>query len=173
MVFCMACNCSNDSRKTTNIRYHRLPRDKKLKKVWLAKISRENVKDTKDTVLCSEHFETHCFERDLRAELTGYKSKSKLKPDAIPTIFSHRSPPSKRRRVTSEKRQLEKAKKEVRTPERQQTISTQHNLRLDRYAFTLPIVFDSLNLYIYLILVLVCINRPPSTEDRNNFKFNR
>ena len=49
----MACNCSNDSRKTTNIRYHRLPRDKKLKKVWLAKISRENVKDTKDTVLCS------------------------------------------------------------------------------------------------------------------------
>ena len=113
MVYCMACKCSNDSRKTKNISYHRLPRDKSLKKVWLVKISRENVKDTEDTVLCSEHFEPHCFDRDLRAELTGYKSKNKLKPDAVPTIFSHRSPPSKRRRVTSEKRQLQKAKNEV------------------------------------------------------------
>jgi len=67
MVYCMACKCSNDSRKTKNISYHRLPRDKSLKKVWLVKISRENVKDTEDTVLYHDfqvtlfNFETSIF----------------------------------------------------------------------------------------------------------------
>jgi len=116
MVYCVAFGCKNDSRKNKECSYYRFPKDSNLRDVWLAKISRENVPDvnSKDTVLCSEHFESRCFERDLKAELLGLKPKRILKSDAVPSIFVHRSPPSKRRRVTSEKRQLAKEKQEVR-----------------------------------------------------------
>ena len=113
MVYCMAFGCTNDSRNTKNISYHKLPDNNELKKVWLVKISREDPKISKNSVLCSEHFEQDCFERDLKAELLGTKRKAKLKSGAIPNIFSHRVP-EKKRRLTSERRQKEKEKTEVR-----------------------------------------------------------
>ena len=115
MVYCCAVGCSNDSRfvsKGQGISFHRFPTEDSLLKEWLAKISRAGLTVTKDTRLCSDHFEPDCFERDLRAELLGSKGKRTLKPDAVPTIFDHR--PRKKPRLSTEKRLQEKAKKEVR-----------------------------------------------------------
>ena len=64
---------------------------------------------TKDTRLCSVHFEPDCFERDLRAEPLDRKEKHKLKPDAVPTIFDHR--PRKKLRLSTEQRLQEKSEK--------------------------------------------------------------
>ena len=50
------------------------------------------------------------YERDLKAELLGSPGKRLLKKDAIPTIFVHR--PSKKPRLSTEKRMQEKAKRE-------------------------------------------------------------
>ena len=115
MVYCCAVGCSNDSRsvsKEHGISFHRLPTENSLLQKWLAKISRVDFVVTKDTRLCSDHFEPDCFERDLRAELRGSKGKRKLKPDAVPTIFDHR--PRKKPRLSTEQRLQEKAKREVR-----------------------------------------------------------
>ena len=46
--------------------------------------------------LCSNHFTHDCFERDLCAELLGQKNKSRLKADAVPTIFIFSVQPKKR-----------------------------------------------------------------------------
>ena len=48
--------------------FHRFPTEDSLLKEWLAKISRVGLEVTKDTRLCSVHFEPDCFERDLLEE---------------------------------------------------------------------------------------------------------
>ena len=115
MVYCCAVGCSNDSRfvsKGQGISFHRFPTKDSVLKVCLAKISRVVLEVTKDTRLCSDHFEPDCFQRDLRAELPGSKGKRNLKPGAVPTIFDHRT--RKKPRLSTEKRLQEKAEKEVR-----------------------------------------------------------
>ena len=112
MVYCAAFDCNNDSRYTTGISYHCFPRDEALRSQWLAKISRADLVVSKNSRLCSEHFTPDCYERDLKAEILGLKSRSTLKPGAIPTVFSHLRP-SKRPRLSSEKRSEEKVRKEV------------------------------------------------------------
>jgi len=112
MIYCCAVGCSNDSRfaiKGQGISFHRFPTEGSLSKEWLAKISRVGLEVTKDTRLCSVHFEPDCFERDLRAELLGSKRKRKLNPDAVPISFYHR--PSKKPRSSTKQRLQEKAKK--------------------------------------------------------------
>lgn len=115
MVYCCAVGCSNDSRsvsKEHGISFHLLPTENSLLQKRLAKISRVDFVVTKDTRLCSDHFESDCFERDLKAELLGLKSKRTLKPDAVPTIFVHR--PRKNPRLSSESHLYDRAKQEVR-----------------------------------------------------------
>ena len=34
--------------------------------------------------VCLHHFQSDCFERDLKAEMLGVRVSRKLKPDAIP-----------------------------------------------------------------------------------------
>ena len=115
MVYCCAVGCSNDSRsvsKEQGISFHRLPTEGSLLQEWLAKISRVDFAVTKDTRLCSDHFQPDCFERDLKAELLGLKGKRTLKSDAVPTVFAHR--PRKKPGLSSENRLHDRAKKEVR-----------------------------------------------------------
>ena len=112
MVYCCAVGCSNDSRfvsKVQGISFHHFPTEVSLLKEWLAKISRVGLAVTKDTRLCSVHFEPDCSERDLRAELLSSKGKRKFKPDAVPTIFEHR--PRKNSRLSTDQRLQEKSKR--------------------------------------------------------------
>ena len=84
MVYCCAAGCSNDSRfvsKGQGISFHRFPTEVSLLKKLLATISRVGLAVTKDTALCSVHFEPDCLER-------GSKGKGELKPDAVPTILT-------------------------------------------------------------------------------------
>ena len=113
MVYCAAFDCNNDSRYTTGVSYHCFPSDTALQQQWLAKISRADLVVSKNSRLCSEHFTPDCYERDLKAELLGAKPRAILKQDAVPSLFSHRPPP-KKPRLSSERRSLENARKEVR-----------------------------------------------------------
>ena len=113
MVYWVAFDCNNDSRFTTGISYHCFPSDPSIREQWLAKISRADLVISKHSRLCSEHFTPDCYERDLMAELLGSKPKAILKPDAIPSLLSHRPPP-KKPRLSSERRSLEKTRQEVR-----------------------------------------------------------
>ena len=93
MVYCAAFNCNNDSRETKGsvppIHYHVFATEESILKQWLAKISRADLVVTKNSRLCSRHFDDECYERDLKAELLGTPRQFRLKPDAVPTKFSH------------------------------------------------------------------------------------
>ena len=57
---------------------------------------------SESSVLCSKHFEGHCFHQDGRlSESMGLgKRKARLKADAIPTLFE--KPSLKRKNPTAE-----------------------------------------------------------------------
>ena len=57
-----------------------------------AKSYRDKWKPTQYSVLCSLHFEQSCFTADtkLTQSLGLGKRKEKLKPDAVPTLFTKR-----------------------------------------------------------------------------------
>ena len=116
MVYCSAAGCNIDSRYVgikQGASYHRFSTDDKLLKEWLTKFSRLDLVVTKDSRVCSLHFEPECYKRDLKAELPGLTSTQRhLKPDAVPTIFDHR--PKKKPRLSSERRLQERSKQEVR-----------------------------------------------------------
>ena len=98
MTNCSAPGCTNRSEDNKNISFHRLPsKSEEVKKKWLHNLKRKNIPET--VFICSEHFEPHCFKRDLRAELMG-KPKNELEDDAAPTLFQH-SQCSLRKRISS------------------------------------------------------------------------
>ncbi len=58
---CTAAGCSNRSNrdKAVNLKYHRFPRDPKLRKIWLRRIGRSpnlNLSDWNSARVCSKHF---------------------------------------------------------------------------------------------------------------------
>ena len=57
-----------DGKKDCNS-FFRLPRDEKLKKVWLNNLKSENQPREENISLCSLHFEKDSLERDLKVEL--------------------------------------------------------------------------------------------------------
>lgn len=97
VVSCAAYGCSN-SRKNTKFSFFRLPKEKNVARMWKMNVNRVGSQPKDDNYfLCETHFEESCFERDLKAELMGYKaSGKKLKVGSIPTIFSHKNQPKKR-----------------------------------------------------------------------------
>ena len=100
MINCSAPGCTNRSEDNKNISFHRLPykSEEVKKKWWLHNLKRKNIPEA--VFICSEHFEPHCFKRDLRAELMGTKPRKELKDDAVPTLFQH-SQCSSRKRISS------------------------------------------------------------------------
>ena len=90
-----------------------------MKRKWAEHVrrTRDKWEPTKYSVLCSKHFENHCFEpfSKIPASL-GLKAKPLLKKDAVPTIFEKLSvlkrktptftvPEPKKRRTVYEKRE--------------------------------------------------------------------
>lgn len=66
MPSCGAPDCTNRSSKDLDRSFHRLPSANhgERRKAWLAKIKRQIL--PKELYICSDHFETDCFERDLK-----------------------------------------------------------------------------------------------------------
>lgn len=69
--------------------YH-FPTDPQRRAVWVEKIRRSDWQPTKSSCICSAHFDESSFEQ-RRAD--GWK---KLKPNAVPTIFTFKPPPRHR-----------------------------------------------------------------------------
>ena len=93
MPNCAAVGCQNrteDPNPTISWKY--LPtRNKRQKELWLTYIKRTGgLPQERNTALCSSHFDSECFERNLKKE---FQTKSeteiyKIKDDDIPTIFT-------------------------------------------------------------------------------------
>jgi len=114
MVHCCVPECTNHSAKTKSVSYHKIPRNKKLRKAWLERLRRENLPALENCYVCSDHFDKTCFKLDFKEELTGERGKRRLNPDAVPSIFEFNASkrPSKRR-STTEDRELRKQRKKV------------------------------------------------------------
>ena len=84
-----------------------------VKELWLRNIKRSgDLPKERNIVLCSEHFASGCFERNLKKEFeTGSKTEIyKLKNDAIPTIFLFKKHTSSRKSSESRAKRAEKRK---------------------------------------------------------------
>ena len=91
---CVAAGCSNTH--SHNVSMHKFPKDPELRLKWEKQVQRTRDKwsATENSVLCSNHFETDCYEVDsMLAEQMGMKKRKRLKPDAVPTIFVRHVPP--------------------------------------------------------------------------------
>ena len=89
MVFCVAfrcCNNSNDGNYSGS--FHKFPKEKKLRKIWRAKVNFDPDKYYRAAPhLCGEHFEVTTYDKHPEtARLLGIRIG--LKKDAVPTIFS-------------------------------------------------------------------------------------
>ena len=66
MVGCSAIGCSNNNHsKNRDLSFHRLPKNKELRKKWLHARKRVDIEDGQNVVLCSTHFIIEDFQRDL------------------------------------------------------------------------------------------------------------
>ncbi|CAH1399170.1 unnamed protein product [Nezara viridula] len=94
IVHCSAFGCFNSTEKGFIMK--QFPRDPEQRKVWAAKVNRDNWTLTNESYICEAHFTPDMFEQN-RAD-----GRRLLKQNAIPTIFSHiqekkpRTPPKKR-----------------------------------------------------------------------------
>ncbi|XP_029978180.1 uncharacterized protein LOC115410603 isoform X3 [Sphaeramia orbicularis] len=95
MPHCAAFGCHFQSKgnKGTDVSIHTFPREKEIRQQWENACGREQL--PKDPRLCSRHFRPDAFEYSHRPrlfkELIGApRYKRRLKPDAVPTIFTHR-----------------------------------------------------------------------------------
>ena len=107
---CAAVGCMNSRNNRKNLSFFKLPKDVKIKNVWLVDVKCEGRPRDKNFYLCKLHFENDCIARDLKAQLLGLRSINKtLKDGAVPTLFPHKEEQKKRihlveRAVIAEKR---------------------------------------------------------------------
>ena len=106
MTNCGAHNCTNRSGAKVGLSFHRIPKKEEIRKKWLHNLKRQSVPE--NIFICSDHFESNCFKRDLRAELMNTTPKRELIENAVATIFDHAS--TSRKRVSSIARSNKKAK---------------------------------------------------------------
>ena len=87
---CVAAGCSNTYAQ--NVSLFCFPRDPALRKRWTRELQRTRDQwsgPTEHSVLCSDHFKEDCFETEtLLAPKFGISRKPRLKPNAVPTIFT-------------------------------------------------------------------------------------
>ena len=112
MVNCCVPGCTNNSAKTEDVTYHRIPSDKQRRRAWLDRIRRSNMPQVQYSYVCSNHFLPSCYELNLRSQITTQKCKRRLKEDAIPSEFKY-SPEDKKPRLSSENRQDRRRHQEV------------------------------------------------------------
>ncbi|XP_075724946.1 uncharacterized protein LOC142767345 [Rhipicephalus microplus] len=89
MPGCCVPQCSNHSRNGWKL--YRFPRDPKRRLLWTVKIKRDKWQPTNTSHVCSAHFEENNYEQH-RAD--GWK---KLKPNAVPTLFTFKPLPKERK----------------------------------------------------------------------------
>lgn len=89
---CVAAGCSNTN--ADGVSLFKFPKDDKLRALWIKQVQRFRAEwtCTAYSVLCSEHFSDECFEVESKfAAEFGMKKTRRLKPDAVPSIFTRPS----------------------------------------------------------------------------------
>lgn len=85
MPQCFVLNCGNYYGKTRgNVIYHMIPTTETLRNKWIELCRGKFAKCTSYARICSEHFSSACYQRDLQHELLGLPLRRKLKRDALP-----------------------------------------------------------------------------------------
>ncbi|XP_075721571.1 THAP domain-containing protein 1-like [Rhipicephalus microplus] len=81
MPACWAVNCTSRPEKSSGKTFHAFPRSQPhLYQQWVVNLKRDKWKPSPGSRLCSSHFTEACFDRS--------GSRTRLKSDAIPTLFS-------------------------------------------------------------------------------------
>ncbi|RZF41315.1 hypothetical protein LSTR_LSTR000029 [Laodelphax striatellus] len=88
---CAVAVCNNSRKETRffdkKIMYHRFPKDPLVSKQWAHCCRRaDKYFNPQSAVMCSEHFTSDDYERDLKSELLKLPSKKILKPRAVPSL---------------------------------------------------------------------------------------
>nr|CAD7460870.1 unnamed protein product [Timema tahoe] len=84
---CSAYNCQERYVKGGDITFHSFPKNEELKKKWVLLTRRQNFTPTQASKLCSKHFTSDCFDNESQCQSTTIRKKTKLKQDAVPSIF--------------------------------------------------------------------------------------
>ncbi|XP_019556662.2 uncharacterized protein LOC109425786 [Aedes albopictus] len=94
------------------VTYHKIPISVSRNKKWLEFCSLTKKDNINNKFVCSEHFEKHYLERDLKSELLDGVKRMILKREAVPTI---KTPKKLKRRKSedSEQDQHKKRKEEI------------------------------------------------------------
>ncbi|XP_017771175.1 PREDICTED: putative uncharacterized protein DDB_G0274435 isoform X2 [Nicrophorus vespilloides] len=87
MPQCAVAGCSNTHRKTKggSIRYHRFPGDERTRAHWIRACGR-HVQNCATARICSRHFTSECYERDVQNEVLGLPTRCRLRKGALPDL---------------------------------------------------------------------------------------
>lgn len=85
---CTVAVCNNSAAKTLDkdIIYHSFPKDANIRAVWIQRCKRSGTWNPDSCYVCSVHFTTDDYRRDLRNELLGFPTKRRLKTNAVPSL---------------------------------------------------------------------------------------
>ncbi|KAL1487225.1 hypothetical protein MTO96_008170 [Rhipicephalus appendiculatus] len=103
---CSAVACQSVRSKESTVSFFKFPREPAKRKAWELNVRRKDWCATDASVLCSAHFTPDSYDDDLRlhSEFGIPVKKPRLRPDAVPTVFSHRPILQAKRRGAFEKR---------------------------------------------------------------------
>ena len=82
-------NCAVACCKTPfppGVSFHRIPRNPKLRKAWMAACKRKFTFNPETSFVCSQHFKEEDIERDLKSELLNHEKRRKIKFGAVPSL---------------------------------------------------------------------------------------
>ncbi|XP_018572042.1 THAP domain-containing protein 6-like [Anoplophora glabripennis] len=96
---CSVFGCISDNQgKTFNkdIMFFRFPNDETILKIWIEACGRKDIFNTKNARMCSRHFKTTDYARNLREELLNYKNKNHrmISKTAVPSQYLPNIPES-------------------------------------------------------------------------------
>lgn len=111
---CAVAGCQSDNQTKgadKSVRFHGFPKNNVLEKLWVNACCRKDHFNAKTSRICSKHFKSEDYERNLQHELLQYESKKgpKLKNDSVPCLHL---PKSKCLSVNQVKRQERLSKRE-------------------------------------------------------------
>lgn len=86
-AFCAVAQFSNVGTKTSGIIYHRFPKNDKLRQLWISRCKRSDKFNPNNARVCSVHFRTEDYDRDLENELLGLPQRKILRTDAVPSLL--------------------------------------------------------------------------------------